>query len=1054
DGGRFFLQASGVLAGFAARAEAAALTATLRGEHVNPAALGGPPLARGNVSLLVQGSLEKPAGRPLSQLSASGSAAFSGTAGPMELERGLVRFSARPGALEIQEGLAAWEGGEVAFSGTMDPTGGMDAEARLDISRLATVSGLFVDPPVTGGLAGTVSARGMVHNPLVEADVSLENVAWGDYSAARATLKASGRPAPFSGTASLAAENVSAGMPLSSVRADLTLRDRRLFYDLRATHGGRPLSVAAAGTVDDVTAGVREIAAKTLAVEALGHSWDGGGRFAVGPDKVEAKAFSLTSGGQRLSAAGWYAYTGALDVKASASGVELAAFSGLTGRDLQGAAGFEVWAAGVPAADASVSLDWPAAGGTARVEADAAVSTGGSLFAKGTVPLSLSLSPARFALGASGMDVSADIKDLDLSFLPSMVGPLTETRAVLDASVTARGDPRRPAVSGEISLAGDRVGVKDAPDLTELSADVSFGPDRVEVKTLSARVGSSGAVRASGAFGLEKDPGVTVEIRDLDLLPWTGGFLAGPGVSGSLDATLTLSGTPARPRAAFFAEADNLAHPRKPHLPTADLSLSGSYAAGKAVFSAKLAPSSGGVFTATGSQPLAFSLAPARFSLPSRGLWVSAVGDRLSLNFLPAWIGPLRSLDAYLDLTATLKGDPRSPAFSGRGKLTGRSMELAGRELPIRDILVSLSWDSASRFAVERLFARSGEAGRIAGRGAVELSGGVPKSVDMEVSLRQFTLNTPLASAAVDADVRARGVLPGAVVSGNVRVGEGEFRLEEFLSMRARKVPGLEDVVIVEKEREGGPEPAERLPSVWNAMGLDLAVEVKGPFWIRGAGAQVEITGEVDAVKEQRGRMGVNGSLETVRGYYTFSGRTFEVQKGRIIFTGVRPPDPNLDVWAAYKVSGVTVSLNIHGSASDIRLTLSGDPPMTDTVAMSYLLFGKPPQELTGGQAASLQQQAVGYFGAQVIDELKQRLGHEVPLDILTLEKGTGSEEGAQVVAGKYISPKLFVTYRRGVGPQGENELMLEYYLTDNLTIQSQVGSQESGANVFFTIDY
>jgi len=93
-------------------------------------------------------------------------------------------------------------------------------------------------------------------------------------------------------------------------------------------------------------------------------------------------------------------------------------------------------------------------------------------------------------------------------------------------------------------------------------------------------------------------------------------------------------------------------------------------------------------------------------------------------------------------------------------------------------------------------------------------------------------------------------------------------------------------------------------------------------------------------VKEQGQRFTLAGSINTVRGFYQFQGRRFDVTRdGRIRFAGLSEINPLIDVTAIRVINGVEARVHISGTARAPKLTLSSTPPMDEADILSLIVF-------------------------------------------------------------------------------------------------------------------
>ncbi len=172
-----------------------------------------------------------------------------------------------------------------------------------------------------------------------------------------------------------------------------------------------------------------------------------------------------------------------------------------------------------------------------------------------------------------------------------------------------------------------------------------------------------------------------------------------------------------------------------------------------------------------------------------------------------------------------------------------------------------------------------------------------------------------------------------------------------------------------------------------------------------------------------------------------------------------------MDVKTLYRVSNVRIFVNVTGTANKPVIKLSSEPPMDETDIISYLAFGTSSDKIGAGQRIPLQQKAQQIMGSMAAGKLKDIVGEKFQLDVATVtggEKGLGS---TQIEAGKYITDKIYVGYERSsedtvstpytsTSQNLTNKARIEYRPYNFLTLESTVGGDNQGGDVFFNFDY
>jgi translocation and assembly module TamB len=256
--------------------------------------------------------------------------------------------------------------------------------------------------------------------------------------------------------------------------------------------------------------------------------------------------------------------------------------------------------------------------------------------------------------------------------------------------------------------------------------------------------------------------------------------------------------------------------------------------------------------------------------------------------------------------------------------------------------------------------------------------------------------------------------------------------------------------------------PGRRLPSVSGTIRIDIPKAT----WLRGPRTNVELSGRVDVTLDS-GSVRLGGYLVVEQGTYDFYGKRFVVRKGRLDFTGGEKIDPSLVVDVEYTFRTESeeneMQIQIRGTASvPIIDFFVNRVRVSESDAISYLLFGRKTDELDAGARSSVSDMADAIakdFAATMINtQLSSTVGRTLGLDVIRV---SGEEDWSKttLTAGKYVGDDLYVAYERGVSSTGSGntvfqKTMLEYYLSKLFKVRL-VGATDktSGADVFLRFD-
>ena len=114
---------------------------------------------------------------------------------------------------------------------------------------------------------------------------------------------------------------------------------------------------------------------------------------------------------------------------------------------------------------------------------------------------------------------------------------------------------------------------------------------------------------------------------------------------------------------------------------------------------------------------------------------------------------------------------------------------------------------------------------------------------------------------------------------------------------------------------------------------------------------------------------------------------------------------------------------------------------MMQSEALAYLLLGRPLTELSSSEGNTVSDAAAS-LGLRGGNLLAQRVARRFGLDEAGIET-QGSWEQASLYAGKYLSPKLYVSYGYGLF-ESSSLFRARYMLSRRWTLQAETGEQTS----------
>jgi translocation and assembly module TamB len=160
--------------------------------------------------------------------------------------------------------------------------------------------------------------------------------------------------------------------------------------------------------------------------------------------------------------------------------------------------------------------------------------------------------------------------------------------------------------------------------------------------------------------------------------------------------------------------------------------------------------------------------------------------------------------------------------------------------------------------------------------------------------------------------------------------------------------------------------------------------------------------------------------------------------------------------------SKVAVNVTVRGTPEDLRIDVSSPdrPDLNQTQLYSLIVTGQlDVGERSTAGATSLSNEAASLVGGLLASSIQKTLRKRLPLDVLTIQAGTGLT-GSRLEAGTYIGSRLYVGYVGRVGSdpillQNRNAVRVEYQFSPRWSLDAEYGDVGTGiADVLWNKHY
>jgi translocation and assembly module TamB len=401
--------------------------------------------------------------------------------------------------------------------------------------------------------------------------------------------------------------------------------------------------------------------------------------------------------------------------------------------------------------------------------------------------------------------------------------------------------------------------------------------------------------------------------------------------------------------------------------------------------------------------------------------------------------GMIQESKGELQLKLAVDGSWTAPRVTGSAVLSGAGAYLPATGVRLQDATLRLRL-TGDRLVVEELKVRSGS-GVLHGSGELALHNLTPGAYRLALKGEGVqAIHLPELELTVSPDLEIAGRGRRLEVSGTLLVPEALFR------GRQGKEPltSSPDLVIIDA-------PATEETPLALAMSLKITVRLGDHVLVKAEGLDARLRGEVEIQGSDLRSLHGRGKIEVAEGNYSAYGVKLAITRGTAVFAGGPVAEPALDILALRQLEEVKAGVRVVGTPRAPEVHLYSEPAMPDTDVLAYIVLGHP----LGGDSsqAGLMMAAAGALlskgdSAVLQDRLKRQLG----LDVISVETGKGNTAGSVVTIGKYLSPRLYISFGQSVF-SNTSQVGVRYQLGHHWQVESSMGS-ETGADLYYRITF
>ncbi len=406
----------------------------------------------------------------------------------------------------------------------------------------------------------------------------------------------------------------------------------------------------------------------------------------------------------------------------------------------------------------------------------------------------------------------------------------------------------------------------------------------------------------------------------------------------------------------------------------------------------------------------------------------------------------LFDLSGPVAIAADMGGKVNDPRIRGVLRAKGARLESASTGTVLTGV-DAVGTFTGSQLSFSNFSADAGKGGRVTGSGSFDFAAVNGYGIDLKLQAdKALLINRDDIAATVTGPLAIRSDGAGGVISGDVVLDSSRYRLGQAVAANAVPVLNIREINLP----EGMAEEDDRRIIPWR---LDVRARAAGGVRVTGLGLTSEWSADLQ-IGGAPDNPAITGRADIIRGYYEFSGREFQIDRGVIRFAGETPANPAIDIAANADTTGLSATIRVTGPATRPQIGFTSVPSLPQDELLSRLLFGTSITNLSAAEAlqlaaavASLQN---GGFGLNPINALRRVAGLD-RLRILPADTNVGRT--TSVAAGKFITRRLYAEIISD--GQGYSATQVEFQVTRWLSILSTISTLgRQSVNVRVSKDY
>ena len=445
------------------------------------------------------------------------------------------------------------------------------------------------------------------------------------------------------------------------------------------------------------------------------------------------------------------------------------------------------------------------------------------------------------------------------------------------------------------------------------------------------------------------------------------------------------------------------------------------------------------VSTISAKLPSTFTLSPFEYKIHGKkpfSATLSTTNDIDILSLVPAPPGHL--ISGKVSGTLEASGSLESIIVNGGIILNNGEYSYRQYGLELKNIESKIS-AHGDKITFDEIKAKDVFSNQVNGSGSFSMQNDMPFNIAL--TTEKFNLiNTPYIHGEIKGNIDLTGNDQKAAAKGKFALGPLEIKIPEHFQ---QDIPALTIIKNINENQNN-----KEIDNIPYELTLDITLKTDDKVFIRGWGVDALLGGKLHVTGPSYDPI-INGLLRIERGKYQEFGKLLNIKGGALIFDGPISPSPYMNIVATATEGSTDISLILAGSIQSPDITIESIPAMSSERALSMLLFGENPENISTFQALQLADSLRRLSGkGGGFDPLG--LGRKIlGVDEISFKSDADDPEKSSVGVGKHVTDKVYIEIEKG-RHEGSAKTKIEVQITPKISIEStteQEGNNSLGVN-------